>query len=238
MSAGAIVAIIVAVVVVALVIGALTMARRRKLQQRFGPEYDRVAGETHSRRKADAELAERERRVRSLDIRPLDETVRVKYAGEWTAIQERFVDQPEEAVAQAGILVTSVMRDRGYPTENHDQILADLSVEHANTLNHYRQAHEVSLQAEGGTASTEDLRQAMLHYRALFSDLLGRPAEAGNAPAAADPAAAPAANDPPAPVVGGGGASPAPEPGTDSGIPADAQPSEPVVPAPRSGPAR
>jgi len=238
MSAGAIVAIIVAVVVVALVIGALTMARRRKLQQRFGPEYDRVAGETHSRRKADAELAERERRVRSLDIRPLDETVRVKYAGEWTAIQERFVDQPEQAVAQAGILVTSVMRDRGYPTEEHDQILADLSVEHANTLDHYRRAHEVSLQAEGGTVSTEDLRQAMLHYRALFSDLLGWPAGAGNAPAASDPAAAPAANDPPAPVVGGGGASPAPEPGTDSGIPADAQPSEPVVPAPRSGPAR
>ena len=172
MSAGAIIAIIVAVVVVVLVIGALTMARRRKLKQRFGPEYDRVAGEMRSRRKADAELAERERRVRSLDIRPLAETARVKYAGEWTAIQERFVDQPEEAVAQAGILITSVMKDRGYPTEDHDQILADLSVEHANTLDHYRQAHEVSLQAEGGTASTEDLRLAMLHYRALFGDLV------------------------------------------------------------------
>ena len=191
MSAGAIVAIIVAIVVVLLVIGVLTMARRRKLQQRFGPEYDRVAGQMHSRRKADAELAERERRVRSLDIHPLDETARVKYAGEWTAIQERFVDQPEEAVAQAGILVTAVMKDRGYPTEGHDQILADLSVEHASTLDHYRQAHKVSLQAEGGTVSTEDLRQAMLHYRALFADLLGQRAEAGNAPAAADPAAAP-----------------------------------------------
>ena len=232
MSAGAIVAIIVAVVVVALVAGALTMARRRKLQQRFGPEYDRVAGEMRSRRKADAELAERERRVRSLDIHPLDETARAKYAGEWTAIQERFVDQPEETVAQAGILVTSVMKDRGYPTEGHDQILADLSVEHANTLDHYRQAHEVSLQAEGGTASTEDLRLAMLHYRALFGDLLGQPAEAGSAPAA------PPRNEPPAPVVGGGRASPAPEPGTDSGIPADAESSEPVVPAPRHGPTR
>lgn len=242
MSAGAIVAIIVAVVVVVLVIGALTMARRRKLKQRFGPEYDRVAGEMRSRRKADAELAERERRVRSLDIHPLDETVRVKYAGEWTAIQERFVDQPQEAVAQAGILVTSVMKDRGYPTEGHDQILADLSVEHANTLDHYRRAHEVSLRAEGGTVSTEDLRQAMLHYRALFGDLLGRPAGAGNAPAAGaaatDPAAAPAANDPPVPVAGRGGANPAPEPGTDSGLPADAAPAEPVVPAPGNGPAR
>jgi hypothetical protein len=238
MSAGAIVAIIVAVVVVLLVIGALTMARRRKLQQRFGPEYDLVAGEMHSRRKADAELAERERRVRSLDVRPLDETARAKYAGEWTAIQERFVDQPQEAVAQAGILVTSVMKDRGYPTEGHDQIVADLSVEHANTLDHYRQAHEVSLQAEGGTVSTEDLRLAMLHYRALFSDLLGQPAEAGKAPEAGNAPAAPAANEPPAPVVGGTGASPAPEPGTDSGLPADAERSEPVVPAPRNGPAR
>jgi len=230
MAAGAIVAIIVAVVVVLLVIGALSVARRRKLQQRFGPEYDRVADEMHSRRKANAELAERERRVRSLDIRPLDETTRVKYAGEWTAIQERFVDQPEEAVAQAGILVTSVMKDRGYPTEGHDQILADLSVEHANTLDHYRQAHEVSLRAQGGTVSTEDLRLAMLHYRALFGDLLGQPAEAGSA------AEAPAESEAPAePVLPAAARA---EPGTDSGIPADAEPSEPVVPAPRSRPAR
>ena len=143
------------------------------------------------------------------------------------------MDQPEQAVAQAGILVTSVMKDRGYPTEGYDQTLADLSVEHANTLDHYRQAHEISLEAEGGTASTEDLRLAMLHYRALFSDLLGLPAAAGN-----DAPAAPAANEPPAPVAGGGGASPTPEPGTDSGIPADAQPAEPVEPAPRTRPGR
>ena len=150
MSAGAIVAIIVAVVVVLLVIGALTAARRRKLQQRFGPEYDRGAGEMHSRRKADAGLAERERRVRGLDIRPLDQTARVKYADEWTAIQEQFVDQPEEAVAWAGILVTAVLKDRGYP-------------------------------AEGGTVATEDPRLAMLHYRALFADLLGQPTASGSA---------------------------------------------------------
>jgi hypothetical protein len=76
------------------------------------------------------------------------------------------------------------MQDRGYPTEDYEQILADLSVEHATTLDHYRAAHQVSLQAEGGTASTEDLRQAMLHYRALFGDLLGKPADpAGNVPA-------------------------------------------------------
>ncbi len=181
MPAGAIVAIIVAVAVVLLVIAALPAARRRKLQQRFGPEYQRVAHEMQSQRKADAELAERERRVRSLDIHPLDETARAKYAGEWAAIQEQFVDQPRQAVTQAGLLVTAVMQDRGYPTGEYGQVLADLSVEHANTLDHYRQAHEVSLRVGEGTASTEDLRLAMLHYRALFGDLLGQPA-AGPAP--------------------------------------------------------
>jgi hypothetical protein len=177
MSAGAIVAIIVAVALVILVIGTMAAMRRRQLRQRFGPEYDRVAGEMHSHRKADAELAERERRVRSLDIHPLDETTRARYAAEWTAIQERFVDQPEQAVTQAGLLVTSVMKDRGYPTEGHDQILADLSVEHAGTLDRFRAAHQISMQAEAGSAATEDLRLAMLHYRALFSDLLGQPSE-------------------------------------------------------------
>jgi glycine/D-amino acid oxidase-like deaminating enzyme len=173
---------------VILVIGTITAMRRRQLRQRFGPEYDRVAGEMRSHRRADAALAERERRVQSLDIHPLDETTRVKYAAEWTAIQERFVDQPEEAVTQAGMLVTSVMKDRGYPTEGHDQIVADLSVEHAGTLDHYRAAHQISMQAQEGTAGTENLRLAMLHYRALFSDLLGQPSEAqqsGPPPAAA-----------------------------------------------------
>jgi Tfp pilus assembly protein PilX len=209
MSAGAIVAIIVAVALVVLVIGTITAMRRRQLRQRFGPEYDRVAGEMRSQRKADAELAERERRVRSLDIHPLDETVRVKYAAEWTAIQERFVDQPEEAVTQAGMLVTSVMKDRGYPTDDHDQIVADLSVEHAGTLDHYRAAHQISLQTEEGTAATENLRLAMLHYRALFSDLLGPPSQAAqsgpSAAAAAEPSpgAAPpgAATDAGSPVT-------------------------------------
>jgi len=178
MSPGAIAAIIVAVALVVLVISMMTVMRRRKLRQRFGPEYDRVLSETQSQRKADAELAERERRVRSLDIHPLDETVRVKYAAEWTAIQERFVDQPRQAVGQAGLLVVSVMKDRGYPTEDHDQVMADLSVEHADTLDHYRAAHQISMDAEAGQVPTEDLRLAMLHYRALFGELLG-PQNAG-----------------------------------------------------------
>jgi len=215
MSAGAIVAIIVAVALVILVIGTITAMRRRQLRQRFGPEYDRVAGEMRSQRKADAELAERERRVRSLDIHPLDETIRVKYAAEWTAIQERFVEQPEQAVTQARLLVTSVMKDRGYPTEDHDQILADLSVEHAGTLDHFRAANQISMQAEEGTAGTENLRLAMLHYRALFSDLLGQPSEARQAGPPPAPAAEPPAGTAPAEAPGAGAA-------TDTGPPATA----------------
>jgi hypothetical protein len=222
MPAGAIVAIIVAVALVVLVIGTITAMRRRQLRQRFGPEYDRVASEMRSQRKADAELAERERRVRSLDIHPLDETVRVKYAAEWTAIQERFVDQPEEAVTQAGMLVTSVMKDRGYPTEDHDQILADLSVEHAGTLDHFRAAHQISMQAEEGTAGTENLRLAMLHYRALFSDLLGPPSHAPQSgpPSATAPEQSPGTEQSP-------GAAPAAGAATDN---------SPPVTAPRSRP--
>jgi hypothetical protein len=231
MSGGAIVAIIVAVVVVLLVLGALSVARRRKLQQRFGPEYDRVVGETHSHRKAGAELTERERRVRSLDIHPLEETARARYAGEWAAIQERFVDQPGQAVAQAGLLVTSVMKDRGYPTEDYDQILADLSVEHANTLDHYRAAHQVSLQAEGGSASTEDLRLAMLHYRALFGDLLGQPAGPAGSVPADQAGSVPADQAGSLPDPAGGMPDPS---GSLPGATADAQP---AVPAPRPGPA-
>ena len=216
MSAGAIVAIIVAVALVVLVIGTITALRRRQLRQRFGPEYDRVAGELRSQRKADAELVDRERRVRSLDIHPLDETIRVKYAAEWAAIQERFVDQPEQAVVRAGLLVTSVMKDRGYPTEDHDQILADLSVEHACTLDHYRAAHQASMQAEAGTVATEDLRLAMLHYRALFNDLLGQPSGPQPTSAATEPDT---------------GA--APGKATGAGVFTDTRP---PVPAPRSRP--
>ena len=168
--------VVVVIVIIALIVAALATARRRRLQQRFGPEYGRVAGEQKSQLKAESELAGRERRVKSLDIRPLSAQAQAEYATRWAAIQEQFVDQPERSVAQAQDLVYSVMRDRGYPVEGHDQTVADLSVEHAGTLEQYRTAHTISERAAAGEASTEDLRQAMVHYRALFSDLLGEPA--------------------------------------------------------------
>ena len=186
MSTGIIAVIIVAVIVVGIVFfGVMAVFRRRRLQQRFGPEYDRLVGERDSRREAEAELTKRERRVQGLDIQPLTAASQESYAGQWTSIQEQFVDAPADAVTGAQLLVVAVMTERGYPVEQDDQVLADLSVEHSGTLDRYRAAEEISGKADAGTASTEDLRQAMVHYRALFADLLGEPADEGSGPAVA-----------------------------------------------------
>jgi hypothetical protein len=212
MSAAAIAGIVVVIAVVVLVITAMTVARRRRLQRRFGPEYDRVVQEKRSQRKADAELAGRERRVHHLDIRPLDPAAQARYAGEWAGVQERFVDQPQEAVTEAQRLMVAVMSERGYPAEGHDQIAADLSVEHAPVLAHYRIAEDISRKAAAGDASTEDLRQAMIHYRVLFGALLGEADEAGpgapGTPPAATAPARTAAAVPPAEQPPPGGAGP------------------------------
>jgi hypothetical protein len=176
MSAAAI-AIIVVVAVVVLVFFAMAMTRRR-LQQRFGPEYDRVVGESRGQFRAAAELARRERRVQRLRIRPLSASVRAEYAAEWRTVQEGFVDQPMHAVTDSQDLLASVMKERGYPAEDPDQIAADLSVTHAATLGHYRAAQEISANAERGDASTEDLRQALIHLRVVCGELLGKPDDA------------------------------------------------------------
>jgi hypothetical protein len=175
MSAADIIAIIIAVIIVAAAAGLAYRARQRQLRRRFGPEYDRLAQEHHSRRKAAAELAGRQRRVRDLDIRPLDPGARDRYAQEWAAVQEQFVDAPQLTIADAQRLVMTIMNERGYPTEGDRQMLADLSVDHASVLDHYRAAAAISQRAADGSASTEDLRQALIHYRALFQELLGVP---------------------------------------------------------------
>src|ERR1700719_4262018 len=122
MSTGIVITIVVAVIVVAaLVIGGMAVMRRRRLQQRFGPEYDRLVGESDSKRKAEAELTARERRVQSLDIQPLTDSARTSYADQWAGIQEQFVDTPADAVAASHVLVVAVMSERGYPAEHDDQ---------------------------------------------------------------------------------------------------------------------
>jgi hypothetical protein len=174
MSTVQIVVIVVLVVVVVLLGAAAWMAvRRRSLRNRFGPEYDRVVAEQDSRLAAERELRARERRHAELDLRPLSEESRSGYATAWEEIQAKFVDAPNDAVGEADRLVTQLIAERGYPTENYEEQLAQLSVEHARTLEHYRDAHEINMQNERGEASTEQLRVALVHYRALFSDLLG-----------------------------------------------------------------
>lgn len=146
--------------------------RRAQLQERFGPEYDRAAYELGSPRKAEQELSARARRVEKLSLRELSGGERTRFATEWTAVQAQFVDDPSIAVRSANDLINLVMRARGYPMEGFEQRAADLSVDHAAVIQHYRAARAISDANHGGRASTEDLRQAMVHYRILFGDLL------------------------------------------------------------------
>jgi hypothetical protein len=190
-----IILIVAAIVVVALVVAAVVSSRRRALRQRFGPEYDRVVAERNDRSAAERELRERERRHAELDLKPLSPEARSSYAEQWAQVQAQFVDAPEDAVRAGDQLVTRLIGEIGYPTENYEDQIATLSVEHARTLSHYRDAHDVFLRTERGEASTEQLRQALVHYRALFAELLGDqpvpPVDPAGSPASS-PAEAPA----------------------------------------------
>jgi hypothetical protein len=174
MSTGTLLAIVIAIVVVlALAAVAVSLMRRRRhLRDRFGPEYERTVEESDGRRTAERELREREKRHDALDIKPLPPVSRDRYTREWSSVQEEFVDRPQDAVHDADRLVTSLMHDRGYPTEGFDQQMKDLSVEHGRTLEHYRAAHEVESLSTRSRATTEQLRGAMVHYRTLFDELL------------------------------------------------------------------
>lgn len=168
-----IVLVIVLLVLAAVAVFAVRAARRRKLQSTFGPEYDRVVADTGNRADAEKELQERQKRHAELELNELSPETSARYRESWEEVQIQFVDSPGEAVATADDLVTRLVADRGYPTADYDDQLANLSVEHARTLGHYRDAHEISTRSRNGEASTEDLRQALVHYRALFADLLG-----------------------------------------------------------------
>jgi FtsZ-interacting cell division protein ZipA len=178
--------IIVAIVVVAALIiaGALWSRRRRSeyLKDRFGREYDRAVEAKGSRSKAEADLAEREKRVEKLDIRPLTAEERRHFSERWTDVQARFVDDPARALAFADALLGDVMKARGYPVNDFEQRAGDISVDHPNVVEHYRTAHDIAERHTRGDASTEDLRQAMIHYRALFDNLVGVEAPAERQP--------------------------------------------------------
>jgi hypothetical protein len=171
MSTGAIVGIIIAIVVVAaIVVLGPALLRQTRMRRQFGPEYDRLAKEVGAK-KAATELTARQRRVDALGIHPLTAEQQASYAGEWTAVQERFVDAPAAAVSSADTLIWDVMRDRGYPADDRNASMEALSVYHARPLDGYRQTQGV----QTDSASTEQLRTAIIRCRTLFQDLVGAP---------------------------------------------------------------
>lgn len=168
--------ILAAVVVLLIIIGAVALARRNRsksLQDRFGPEYERTVRESGgSRADAERELARRQDRVKRMHIEELPAGAKTRYTEEWRTVQTRFVDEPQAALTKADHLIANVMRDRGYKVDNYDQTVADLSPDHPNVLQNYRTAHDITQRSETGEVTTEDLRQAMVHYRSLFDDLV------------------------------------------------------------------
>jgi hypothetical protein len=165
--------VIVAVVVVAGIVAAALKSRRtRSLQGRFGPEYDRVAADAPSRREAESELRAREKHHDELDIKPLDPRDRDRFRARWQDVQAEFVDDPEASVGQADMLIQEVMRTRGYPVDDFETRSADLSVDHPEVVENYRAARGIAVANERGKATTEDLRHAVQHYRALFDVLV------------------------------------------------------------------
>jgi len=172
--------VLVGAVILIIAVVVWLYARKRKsttadLRQRFGPEYERAVLTHGSERKAEAKLADREKRVEKLNIRDLDSMERERFSKRWEAVQSRFVDSPKGAVAEADDLVSSVMKARGYPLSDFDQRADDISVDHPRVMENYRSAHEIALRVGKEQASTEELRTAMIHYRSLFEELVQVP---------------------------------------------------------------
>jgi len=166
--------VVVALFIVVLAVLTAVRARRRSaLRRQFGPEYDRAVEEKGSRRRAEHELAQRAERRESFDLKQLSPETRELYAASWRDVQARFVDAPADAVQEADVLVARVMRDCGYPVEGFEDRSDFVSVDHPNLANDYRAAHRVAVAETKGKVTTEDRRQAMVHFRSLFDALLG-----------------------------------------------------------------
>jgi hypothetical protein len=171
--------IILAGLAVIVILGlVLSLSRRRRrsdeLRESFGPEYDRAVRETGNRDRAEAALEERRRRAREFKIRSLEPEERERFAQSWSTAQARFVDEPTQAVRVADALVTELLQTRGYPISAFPQRADDLSVSYPHIVERYRSARTIALANERGDATTEELRRAMVHYRALFEELLER----------------------------------------------------------------
>ena len=168
-------AVLAVVIVALLALGAWLYSRKRqsdRLIQRFGPEYGRAVDEMGSRTKAESELRAREKRVEKLSIVPLAPAEAARFSQDWKALQGRFVDNPKGVLADADQLVRELMGKRGYPMGDFEHRAADISVDHPSVVDHYRAAQAIAMRDKRGEADTEELRVAVVHYRALFDELL------------------------------------------------------------------
>jgi hypothetical protein len=169
--------IIIVILLVAVIIGLAAYiyfqrTRTQKLQRRFGPEYDRALSRHQNQTVAEAELRAREERVKKLHIVPLSSADAARFSETWREVQSRFVDDPKAAVEDADRQVRELMAKRGYPMGDFEQRAADISVDHASVVDNYRNAHDIAVRSQRGAADTEELRKAIVHYRALFDELL------------------------------------------------------------------
>jgi hypothetical protein len=169
-----VIAVVVVVIVLAVIVGASLAKRKRseRLKEHFGPEYERTVSLTGEPKAAEKELIARERARKKLDIKPLSRESLTAYGNRWRSVQTAFVDDPARAVGEADVLVTEVLRERGYPVDDFEQQAADVSVDHPGVVNNYRAAHGIHLSQQNGEVGTEAQRNAFIHYRALFEELL------------------------------------------------------------------
>ena len=170
------IAVVVAVVVVAAAVALLLTRRRHSdaLRARFGPEYDRAVASAGKVGAAERILDERAKRVAQFNLRPISADEAERFTNSWKTVQARFVDEPRTAVVEADRLIAEVMRARGYPIDDPEKRIDDLSVEHGHVIEHYRAGRVIVVRHGQGQATTEDLRQAMVHFRELFEELVSR----------------------------------------------------------------
>ena len=172
-----IIGVIVAVLVIAAIVVGVMRYRTERLRSRFGPEYVRAVEDSGGQRQAESALQDRAARVRKYDLKPLNADDQARFAAEWRRLQAKFVDDPAGAASGADDLLGELMSARGYPMADIDQRLEDLSVDHGEAVQNYRLARDIVARHARGDAGTEDMRQAMIHYRTLVEDLLGEPAK-------------------------------------------------------------
>ena len=169
-----IIIVVLVVVIVGIILGLVFTRRKRseQLHEHFGPEYDRTVQTAGDEKKAQTELDERQKHVKALNIRPLSIDERERYLADWTSVQSKFVDEPGQAIIDADGLIMEVMQVRAYPVSDFEQRAADISVNYPALVSNYRAAREIAVKNEQHQADTEELRQAMIHYRSLFEELL------------------------------------------------------------------